>query len=108
MVLVLEPRRGRVGGDCFTWFFLVCDGGMRLWECTVLFNRYYAHSTNFGLAAFNQRIGEFWGDWWILFILPWAVLLRPVARLWFWLGIFIAALVATGAISYGHYYSFSY
>ena len=85
-------------------FFLVCDGGMRLWECTVLFNRYYAHSTNFGLAAFYQRIGEFWGDWWILFILPWAVLLRPVARLWFWLGIFIAALVATGASSYGHYY----
>jgi hypothetical protein len=85
-------------------FFLRQDGGARFWECTVLFNHYYAASSNFRLAAFWSRIGEFWSAWWILFLVPLAIFWQPKPRVWFWIGIFFCALLATGASAYGHYY----
>jgi hypothetical protein len=85
-------------------FFLVHDGGARLWECTVEFNRYYASSSNFGLAAFWSQMGIFWSGWWILFFLPLAVFLKPNPRRWFWIGIFICSLLATSASCNSQYY----
>jgi hypothetical protein len=95
---------GIVAAAAILGFFLMQDGGARLWECTVLFNRYYVASSNFGLAELGSRLHEFWSDWWILFLVPWAIFLKPQSRLWFWLGMFFSAIVATGASCYGHYY----
>jgi hypothetical protein len=85
-------------------YFLIHDGGRHLWECTVAFNRYYAASTSFGLVYFWKMLGNFWRNWWILFLMPWAALLEPRPRMWFWLGIFLCALLATNASQYGQYY----
>jgi len=85
-------------------FFLAHDGGTRLWECTVAFNRYYAASNNFATAYLWSRFGTFWSNWWILFFIPWAALLRPGPRVGFWLGMFVSAIFATGASGYAQYY----
>jgi hypothetical protein len=83
-------------------FFLIHDGGARLWECTVLFNRLYLHSSTFGHRWL--WCGIFWSNWWVLFLMPWAIFLRPPCRIGFWLGAFISAVVATSASAYGQYY----
>lgn len=85
-------------------YFLIHDGGRTFWECTVVFNRYYAVSDNFASSAFWSKGKDLWDQWWILFLLPWAALLRPRPRLWFWLGMFICAVVATSGSCYGQYY----
>jgi hypothetical protein len=85
-------------------FFLIHDGGRHLWECTVQFNRYYVASSNFGLTPFWMWLGIFWSNWWILFFLPFAALLKPRPHLWFWIGIFMCALFATSASCYSQYY----
>lgn len=85
-------------------FFLIHDGGARLWECTVAFNRYYVSSNNFALAAFWSRIEEWWSGWWILFLVPWAACLKPKPRSWFWAGMLVCAMLATSGSAYGHYY----
>jgi hypothetical protein len=84
--------------------FVARDGGKRLWECTVLFNRYYAASSGFGMAGLWYRLQLFWADWWILFLLPAVLVFRRERRVWFWLGMFAAAWLATGAAFNGHYY----
>lgn len=84
--------------------FLAHDGGARLWECTVVFNRYYVASGNFNPSYFWSRLETFWGDWWVLFLIPWAILLKPRPRVWLWLGLFICALFATCASCYAQYY----
>lgn len=86
-------------------FFLIHDGGKTFWECTVVFNRYYAGTANFGLSYFWDKCGEFWQSWWILFLMPWAVLLQPRPRTWFWVGIFVCAVLATNGSVYEHYYA---
>ncbi len=48
--------------------------------------------------------GIFWNDWWVLFLIPWAIFLRPPRRTGFWLGAFASAVVATSASAYGQYY----
>jgi hypothetical protein len=85
-------------------FFLAHDGGARLWECTVLFNRYYVASHTFGITYLWSKFGFFWSNWWFLFFIPCAVWLRPAPRVWFWLGMFICAIFATGASTYEQYY----
>lgn len=85
-------------------FFLIHDGGRTFWECTVTFNRYYASSNLFGPAYFWSECKNLWRHWWILFLVPWAVLMRPVPRLWFWLAIFLCAVVSTNGGCYGQYY----
>ncbi len=85
-------------------FFLAHDGGVRLWECTVLFNRYYVTSNNFGMTYLWSWFGTFWSNWWILFFIPWAALLQPRPRVWFWLGMFVSTIFATGASGYSQYY----
>src|SRR5208282_4823126 len=77
--------------------FLVHDGGARLWECTVLFNRHYLHSSSFNAANLWLWVKIFWSDWWVLFFIPWAIFLRPESRVWFWLGAFVCAALATSA-----------
>jgi hypothetical protein len=86
-------------------FFLIQDGGRAFWECTMTFNRYYTGTSSFGLNYSWSRIEDFWGNWWVLFGIPWAILLQPGARIWFCFGIFISALLATAESSYGHYYA---
>jgi hypothetical protein len=85
-------------------FFLARDGGRHLWECTVLFNRAYVASSNFGLYRLWFRLREFWVDWWILFLLPGVLLFRPGRRVWLWLALFLTAWVTTAASHYRQYY----
>jgi hypothetical protein len=84
--------------------FLAHDGGSRLWECTVQFNRLYVQSNTFNLAHLWSMTRTFWSNWWILFFLPWAIFLRPVARSGFWLATWLCAVLATSASGYGQYY----
>ena len=85
-------------------FFLLHDGGRHLLECTVLFNRYYASSSLFGPAYFWREVEVLWRNWWILFLIPWSILLQPRPRVWFWLGIFLCAVLAANESCYSHYY----
>jgi hypothetical protein len=85
-------------------FFFIHDGGKSFWECTVVFNRYYAGSSGFALNYFWSKCEMFWANWWILFLIPWAVLLKPQPRFLFWLGLYISALFASGASCYPQYY----
>jgi len=85
-------------------YFLAHDGGVRLWECTVQFNRCYVASSTFALSHLWSRLGTFWSSWWILFFIPWAGLLQPRPRFWFWLGLLVSAMLASGASGYPHYY----
>jgi hypothetical protein len=84
--------------------FLASDGGKRLWECTVTFNRYYMEAAGFGAAALWSTLELFLTDWWILFLLPAILVVRGRGRVWFWAVMFLAAWVSTGASSHGHYY----
>lgn len=84
--------------------FLASDGGKHLWECTVHFNRFYRSSATFGLAGLGSWVGAFWADWWILFLLMPFLVFRPRRRFWFWIGMFLAAWVSTGASALGQYY----
>lgn len=96
---------GGLAGGLGLAFFLIHDGGKTFWECTVAFNRYYAGTDNFSLSYLCSRCEDFFYNWWILFIIPWAVLLQPRSRLWFWAGILICAIIATNGSCYGHYYA---
>jgi hypothetical protein len=95
---------GLLAAAVWLGFFLIHDGGAGIWECTVRFNRYYTASGNFGLGALESQFGDFLEYWWILFLLPWAALIQPGSRPWFWFGMLASALVATSASYYGHYY----
>lgn len=85
-------------------YFLVHDGGATLWECTVRFNRYYVETATFGSVGLWLNLKWFWAKWWILFIIPWAALVRPGPRLGFWLGMLLASLLCTCGSRYGQYY----
>jgi hypothetical protein len=95
---------GLMASAAILGFFLVHDGGLRFWECTVLFNRYYTNLNLFGVAAFSSRLEGFWSVWWILFLVPWVVFIKAKPRIFFWLAMFVCATAATGASYYGHYY----
>lgn len=84
--------------------FLFRDGGQRLWECTVTYNRYYTAAAGFGMAALWSTLQLFLADWWILFLLPAILVVSRRQRVWFWVGMFLAAWISTGASSHGHYY----
>jgi hypothetical protein len=85
-------------------FFLIHDGGVRLWECTVLFNRYYIESSNFGLEGLWFSLKNLWSNWWILFFIPFAAFLKPNPRIWFWIVMLVGALFSTSTSFYGQYY----
>ena len=85
-------------------YFLLHDGGKHFLECTVLYNRYYASSSDFSLGYFAGEAKVLWRSWWILFLIPWAIFLQPRPRVLFWLGIFLCAVLATNGSCYGHYY----
>jgi hypothetical protein len=84
--------------------FLLHDGGAGFWECTVSYNRHYLHSSNFNPANLWLWIKIFWRSWWVLFFVPWAMVLRPHSRIWFWLGAWMCAALSTSASIYGQYY----
>ena len=84
--------------------FLARDGGKRLWECTVVFNRYYTGLAGFGTAALWQTLQLLLADWWILFLLPAILVVRRRRRVWFWIGMFLAAWASTAGSPHGHYY----
>jgi hypothetical protein len=85
-------------------FFVIHDGGRSFWECTVVFNRYYAASNLFGPAYFWSECKDLWRNWWILFLVPWAILLQPSRRVWIWLGVFGCSIFGTNGGCYGQYY----
>jgi hypothetical protein len=85
-------------------FFAIHGALKQFWECTIIFNRCYEQTDSFRLVNLGASFLIFWRNWWILFLLPLAILLQPRPRAWFWLGIFISALVATGASYYPQYY----
>jgi 4-amino-4-deoxy-L-arabinose transferase-like glycosyltransferase len=84
--------------------FLLHDGGKRLWECTVVFNRFYAASPAFGLAGLWLNLRIFWHFWWILFLAPWLLVFNPERRVWFWAVLFLMAWLATAGSYYWQYY----
>lgn len=84
--------------------FLIADGGARLWECTVAFNRYYVSSSNFGLSRVWSKLLMFWSHWQILFLLLPLVLFRPKPRVWVWVAMLLAACLTTGGSYYSQYY----
>ena len=85
-------------------FFLIHDGGKHFWECTVVFNRFYAASSTFGLLRLWSCLKILWADWWLLFLLPWILLIKSRRKVWFWIAMFSVAWVSTGASSYSQYY----
>ena len=93
-----------LGAAVILGFFFVRDGGRHWWECTVEFNRFYRSSGSFGLDALRFRAAEFWTHWWVICVLPLALLVRPHGRLWFWFGLFAVACLSTAMSWYGHYY----
>jgi hypothetical protein len=84
--------------------FLLRDGGQRLWECTVAYNRYYAAAAGFGLPGLWSALQLFLTNWWILFLLPAMLFVSRRPRVWVWVCMCIAAWIATGASPHGHYY----
>jgi 4-amino-4-deoxy-L-arabinose transferase-like glycosyltransferase len=85
--------------------FFIAQGAMKqFWECTIVFNRCYEQTDSFQPINFWSNFLIFWHSWWILFLLPFAILLQPRSRACFWLGIFMSAIVATGASYYPQYY----
>ena len=84
--------------------FLLRDGGKKLWECTVVFNRFYAASPIFGMANFWRMLGEFWRFWWMLFLVPCLLVFKPERRVWFWAMLFFLAWLVTAGSLFGHYY----
>jgi hypothetical protein len=84
--------------------FLASDSGRHLWECTVLFNRFYSASAIFGLHGLWSYLQVLWVDWWVLFLLPAFLLVGPRPRVRFWIAMFLATWVSTGASALGHYY----
>lgn len=84
--------------------FMAHDGGREFWECTVRFNRSYVASGIFGPEKLVAQFKFFWESWWMLFLVPWAGLLLKNRRVWFWLGMFVCAIIATGMSAYGQYY----
>jgi membrane protein YdbS with pleckstrin-like domain len=85
-------------------FFLKTDGGQSLWDCVVRFNRYYSQSGRFNLAVAGFRFDSFWSAWWILFLLPLALIRKSSSRIWFWLALTVLGFVETYGIPDGHYY----
>jgi hypothetical protein len=85
--------------------FFIFKGGLgELWECSVTFNRAYVASTQFGFSSFWLYVRLLWDSWWILFLLPLALLFVRGQKVWFWVFLFFSSLLATGASVYGHYY----
>jgi hypothetical protein len=84
--------------------FLLRDGGKRLWECTVVFNRFYAASAGFGMDGLRVKLGEFWHSWWILFLTPCLLVFTLERRMWFWAMLFLVAWLSAAGSYYGHYY----
>jgi hypothetical protein len=89
-------------GGIILGFFLARDGGRRLWDCTVTFNRYYAAASLGG--GLWRRLGMYGAQWWILFVAPLPALLKRPPRAWFWFGAFLVSWLTTASSDYGHYY----
>ncbi len=85
-------------------YFLIHDGGWHLWECTVRFNRFYAATATFGIDGLWENLKKFLWAWWILFLLPLALVFSRPKHLWYWLVLFLAAWISTSASHYGQYY----
>ena len=84
--------------------FLIHDGGARLWECTVEFNRHYLQTTNFGLDYAATRLETFFESWWLFFLFAAAAICLAGKRPWFWAGALLCAVISTNASCYGQYY----
>jgi hypothetical protein len=84
--------------------FLVHDGGRRLWECTIVFNRFYVASSGFGLDGLWMELGDLGRHWWILFLVPGLLIFKREWRAGFWLALFFLAWLASAGSYYGHYY----
>jgi 4-amino-4-deoxy-L-arabinose transferase-like glycosyltransferase len=102
--LMFAAVGGVLAGGLELAFFAAHGALKQFWECTIVFNRCYEQTDSFRPANLWTNIEMLWQSWWILFLLPFAILLQPRPRAWFWLGIFISALVATGGSYYPQYY----
>jgi hypothetical protein len=84
--------------------FLLHDGGKRLWECTVVFNRFYVASGAMGMAGLWLVLGKLLRCWWILFLAPCLLVFRPGRRVWFWGALLLVAWLGSAGSPFGHYY----
>lgn len=102
--LTLAAAGGVLAAALELGYFFIHGAARQFWECTLAFNRYYATSGTFTVANLWSRLEMFWHVWWILFLIPWAVLLQPRPRIWFWIGIFLCTIFAIGGAGYLQYY----
>jgi hypothetical protein len=84
--------------------FLIRGGGTAIWQCTVVFNRFYRESATFGWSGLLSCARLFWLKWWILFLLLAVLVFRPRPRPWLWISMFLLAWLSTGASVFGQYY----
>lgn len=75
-----------------------------VWECTVAFNKFYLSAGFFSWAFLGSRLASLWSSWWILFLMPCAILLKPQRRVWFWVGMLGGAFLTTSGSAYTQYY----
>ncbi len=80
-------------------YFAIHGAIREFWECTVAFNHYYLASGTFTAANLWSRLEMFWHAWWILFLIPCAILLQPRRRVWFWVGIFFARFLPSAVLA---------
>lgn len=76
-----------------------------MWDSVVAFNYYYQkYFYSSGSKFFMYHMKILWSEWWILFLLfAWFMIKRP-ARWWFYLGLFLSALITVYQNPNGCYY----
>jgi 4-amino-4-deoxy-L-arabinose transferase-like glycosyltransferase len=96
---------GGISASVLELGYFAMHGAIReFWECTITFNHYYVASGTFTPANLWSRLEMFWHAWWVLFLIPCAILLQPRRRVRFWVGIFLCSIVAIGGAGYLQYY----
>jgi hypothetical protein len=85
--------------------FIIHDGCRDLYECTIRFNREYAIEHQFSVPDFRANLEDLFASWWVLIFAGLLFfVLRRGTRLWFYLGLYLCALVCTVGGIYTHYY----
>jgi hypothetical protein len=86
-------------------YFIAHNALPQLWECTVLFNRYYFGGSVFGgYEAFARHAMGFLKNWWALFILTGYFFIRRPPRWKLYACMLAIGIAVSYGSVYGHYY----
>ncbi len=84
--------------------FIIHDGAKTLRECVIDYNIVYTSSDQNGYSSFFYYMSVLWRTWWIVFLLPfWLIIKRP-ALWWGYFGAIIISLITISRTAIGHYY----